>query len=157
MKGDKKVIIDLTDEFYNMIDDLSKRSISYVSFPWCFYRAGRFDKLNIGDILEMPLPFSVTSYFKVSYNWLDKDTNCCLFKILVPGNTSFAILEPFYSSNQKYKAGYEGEITLPSGILKVRDVEKLGLLEMEVWFFTCDFLPYSKEEAIQKLEHMPKC
>src|SRR3972149_9127755 len=157
LRGDRETIIRTTSDFYDMINDLALKSIIYVSFAWCFYRAGHFKKFNIGETLTMPLPFSVTSYFKVSYNWLSPNEQCCLFKIIVPGNSQFAILEPFYNSNKKYEKGYEGEITLPPGLLHIDNIERIGLKERDVWYCICSFIPYLKDQAIFELNALPQC
>lgn len=160
-------IVEATKQFYEMTNDLSRRSIRYVNFDWCFYRAAPFGKA-VGETIVAPVPFSVTSYFHLVPNWLSFGESCCLYKILIPGDTHFAILESIYT--EELRAGmtedewelYEAEAALPPGVMTVISEETLHFVEEgggkeDIRYLTCTFMPYSLLQAINKLESLPMC
>jgi hypothetical protein len=166
--ANRQLMIDTTREFYAMAINLSSRSIKYVNFHWCFYRAASYGA-SVGRKIPSPVPFSVTTYFNITPDWLKSGSNCCLYKIIVPGNTPFAILEPFYTPALRSEMTadqwrlYEGEAALLPGVMTVVKEEALQFLDKEtrqnknVRYLTCEYKPYSLSTAVDVIRRMKTC
>lgn len=158
-----ETIISTVKGYYEMANNLSLQSISYLNFDWCFYRSGGkkcSEYLETNGSITMPLPFSATSAVSIAVNWMDVNEKCCLYKIYVPGDTSFACLESFYNSRnpKQYDTKlYEGETCLPPGTLKMVKKDILEFKELgKVPFYICEFVPFSEEYALYDLKKLPQ-
>lgn len=163
-------VIQTLRDYYEMANHLSDNSIKYLSFDWCFYRSAGKTSSNCLEKHKntiMPLPFSVTSSITVAKNWMstyEDGSTCCLYKILVPGDTPFACLESFYERETLYSPNlYEGETMLPSGVLNLIKTETLEFEDSggndvsgKVKFYTCQFIPYTEQQAIDKIKLLKK-
>jgi hypothetical protein len=144
-------VIKYTKDFYSMTAHLANMSIRYVNFDWCFYRAMK--KIE-EDIIIQPVPFSVTSSLDLAVEWLEPKT---IYKIIISGDTPFAILEPIYTPELKLTMTddqlklYEGEITLRPGMLTKESEELLYLQSGTATLITCTYNAFSEAEAISLL------
>lgn len=162
--ANRELMIDTTKKFYRMTLNLANKSIRYVNFHWCFYRSMSYGA-SVQEKIYAPVPFSTTSYFNITPNWLKTGDTCCLYKIMVPGNTPFVIVEPFYTPELRKNMSsdewdlYEGEVVLLPGVLTVVKEDILQFVDqkngpIDIKYLTCEYRAYTLREAINNLERI---
>lgn len=139
-----------TNKVYELSNHLYDKTLQFVNFDIHFYRSSP----NIQKEQIMPIPFSVTSCMKVAMNW---DMYNIIHRIIVPKNTSFMFLEPYYDPQKNnYGYLYEGEACLPSGKLLYHKEEIISLIDRDILLITFYYTQFTENEAMDVINKINK-